>query len=609
MTNPEIRISKSIFIRYTPEWILLLYVILFLTIKDPHATSDRVIASDGKGYYGFITAFIIYHDLDYSFIEDYEKKYYNEDLSFKKEFRIEIDGEILNRAFPGLAFLFLPFFLIGHLLTLLSGYPADGYSIIYQYCMGFGTLFYLWVGLRFLQKLLQGFSFSKGLSAAIVVIIAFGTNIIYYSLKESTMGHVYSFALISAFLLFTQHLISGFNRKWLIFSSLTLSLILAVRPTNGLIILLIPFMAGSLNRFLELLKQIATIRKNLIIIICCLSVFPLATMLIWYLHSGHWIVYAYGDEGFNFVKPQFFRILFSFHKGWFIYTPLALVSMAGFVQLYRSNRFRFFWAISFLVIFVYVASSWWIWHYTSNYGQRVFIDIYPLVGILLGYSWLLLKKIKIPEAAIVTMSVLLIGLNGLQFYQHYNFIFPPTHIDFRQYKDSFVRLVPAPRAIFPQELIVEKISLFNDFEKDYGWLNYASVSDSMAFHGKFSSQTGRANEYSVGLYEPLRPHLKTGFGWVKVSAWIFSDKKYSDARLVIDFESDRKSICYKPFYLQEYNRRNKWTYLEFAAKIPEIDLATAMLRVYFFNGNRDELFLVDDLNVEILSLEGEFEFY
>ena len=79
--------------------------------------------------------------------------------------------------------------------------------------------------------------------------------------------------------------------------------------------------------------------------------------------------------------------------------------------------------------------------------------------------------------------------------------------------------------------------------------------------------------------------------------------------MVIDVESQSKSILYKPFYLRDVNRRNAWTYLEFAIKLPKLKTDEDMLRVYFFNTKTDEFFLVDNLKVEILSLKEEFEFY
>jgi hypothetical protein len=309
------------------------------------------------------------------------------------------------------------------------------------------------------------------------------------------------------------------------------------------------------------------------------------------------------------MNPHFFQILFNFNKGWLIYTPIALISLFGLIDLYRQSKFRFLWLVFFLITFTYVASSWWVWHYTSNFGQRVFIDIYALVAILLGYLFNMVSVSGILKKLVSGLLTLLLLLNCLQYYQHYKYIFPPGTIDAAIYRDSFFRLVPAPRVHFPDDLVVDRRVFYNDFEKDYGWLNYASVTDTFAFEGNYSSRPGFVNEYSIGLYEPLSELLSTDYGWVKVGFRMYSNQKYSKARLVIDFESEGNSIFYKPIFMKEFNRKNQWTFVEFAVEIPDLPTADDMLRVYFMLRPGGELFLIDNLKVEVVSMKEDFEFY
>ena len=53
----------------------------------------------------------------------------------------------------GLALLLLPFFLIAHLLSYFLSYPMDGYSLLYQYAISIAALFYLWLGCKYLMRL------------------------------------------------------------------------------------------------------------------------------------------------------------------------------------------------------------------------------------------------------------------------------------------------------------------------------------------------------------------------------------------------------------------------------------------------------------------------
>jgi hypothetical protein len=596
----------GILISRTPEIILAIYVILFFLVKNPADPHDRVIISDGKAYYGYLTATFIYQDLSYSFIEDYESKYYPDHPSIFKEFRYPFKGEIVNKGFPGLAFLLLPFFLIAHLLALITGLPADGYSLVYQYAMAAAALFYFWLGLRYTARLLRAFHTGPKTTAFILLLIAFATNIIYYTLKEGMMTHVYNFWLAAAFMLYLRLYFTSKQTRHILYAALIFGLIVSVRPTNGLFILLVPFVAGSYHRFVALLKEVLFCPKMLFRVLGAAMVFPFLTMLIWYLHSGYWLVWSYGEEGFNFLEPNFFKILFSFNRGWFIYTPLALLSLAGLVWLFRHRRFMFYWMTAFLVVFVYVASSWWVWTYTSNFGQRTFIDTYAVIALMLAFSRRLIGANILLRASAIAVSVLLITLNSLQFYQHYTYVFPPGELNFELYKDSFFRLTPKPRVYYPEGYIVSRNVFFNDFEDDYGWLNYGSVTDEEAFSGKFSSATGKSGNFSIGLYEDISTHLTTGYSRVRVSGMIKSDAAESGAVLVIEMEASGERAKYKPFFMDRFSRKNRWAFMEVAVEVPDIDSGVDNLRVYFHNDNPDERFYVDDLKIEVISLSIDY---
>jgi hypothetical protein len=364
----------------------------------------------------------------------------------------------------------------------------------------------------------------------------------------------------------------------------------------------VPFIAGSSAKFFGLTQKSFGNLKNLSSIVLAGAFFPFTMMLLWYLQSGKWVVYSYGDKGFDFTDPYFFQILFSFDKGWFIYTPIALLAMGGLIYLFNKNRFQFFWATLFLVIFIYVQSSWYCWTFTSNFGNRTFIDIYPLIAILLGFLLITIQKSNWVYTLMTTIFALLIALNSLQFYQHYKYVFPPGEITFNIYKDSFKRTVPAARVRIPEENIISKNTFENDFENEIGWLNYESVTDTMAFEGKYASQAGKVNDYSIGLLVDTKPLIKSENVVVKVSGQIYTNQQSSTAQLIVQLENQGNHFFYKPFYFHEYSRQNKWTYMEFACELPELQNPDDQLRVFFFNSNKDEFFLVDDLKVEVLSL-------
>ena len=69
----------------------------------------------------------------------------------------------------------------------------------------------------------------------------------------------------------------------------------------------------------------------------------LIPFLLWKIQTGNWVVYSYGEEGFNFATPHFSEFIFSYLKGWLTYTPIAfLILVFGFILLFKKTNTDFF---------------------------------------------------------------------------------------------------------------------------------------------------------------------------------------------------------------------------------------------------------------------------
>jgi hypothetical protein len=591
--------------RYAPEFILTCYILIFIFFKHPANSWERVINSDGKGYYAYLPAIFIYHDLDYKFIEYYEDKYYPPDKLVFKEFRIETKGGIVNKCFPGLAIIWLPFFLIAHLLSYFLGFETDGYSILYQYAIAFSALFFLWLGCRFLFNFLIRINATPKLAAFITLLIGLGTNLIFYTIIEGSMTHVYSFALVTLFLYSTFRLFNEENGKWFLLSVFLFSLIVLIRPFNGLMILLAPFLfylsVSPGGSFLKIVLNIKNLLSGLAIMIIMFSI----PLLLWYSHTGQWIVYSYGDEHFNFTDPHFFSILFSYNRGWFVYTPIAFLSMAGFAGLFKENRKSFFWLLGFLLIFTFISSCWWMWYYASKCGQRIFVDFLALVGILLLYLFRWIKEKNILRNGMTLLLFLLLGLNLVQFYQHSRWIFPSVDINRKIYWNAFFSLHPVARVNIPDEIIINRKTLFNDMEKNSGWMNEGTISSALAFSSNHSSLITRSQPYSIGFATKLDSLFTTKNKVIRITAMVLSHGRNSGASMVADFGTPEKSLNYMAFFLEPFVRPGKWTKVETAFYVPG-DLPDHInVKIYFFLPPGSVPLFIDDMTIDFLSLKDE----
>jgi hypothetical protein len=125
--------------------------------------------------------------------------------------------------------------------------------------------------------------------------------------------------------------------------------------------------------------------------------------------------YSYNDEGFFFNNPQIINGLFSYRKGWLIYTPLMAFAIAGLPVLFHKHK-QLAWPLAiYTSLNMFIIFSWWCWWYGGSYGQRPMIDSYGLMAIPMAYTfqWALSgHKWKI--AGFTVVIFLLIGLNQFQ---------------------------------------------------------------------------------------------------------------------------------------------------------------------------------------------------
>ncbi|MCX6268524.1 MAG: hypothetical protein NTW16_14405 [Bacteroidetes bacterium] len=592
--------------KYTAEIILVIYVLLFLGFKSPEKTWDRVINSDGKGYYAYLPAIFIYHDLQFGFVEQYESSYYPSNRSVFKEFRNKEGDRTVNKYFPGLAILWLPFFLFAHLIAWLRGSPMDGYSLTYQYSIALSALIFLYLGAKWLQKLLKAFGSGEKVAALIVVAATLGTNLIFYTIIEPSMTHVYSFALITAFLLVNYKLFHEYRSGWFAGSLFLFVLIILIRPTNVLIIFLVPFLAGSRENLIQTLRNLWQEKRTIILGAIPAVILLAIPVMLWYLQAGKWFVYSYGDEKLNFMHPQMFRILFSYNRGWFLYTPLAFIALFGFPGLFKRSRFQFFWLLIFLVLYIYTASCWWVFYYASKCGQRVFIDILPVMAVLLMFAVGLFSANRW-KRVVSGIIILLISLNIIQFYQHTQWIFPPYNINKPIYWNSFFSLTKQAKIFLPMEGILAERTFTNDMEKDQGqaWLNPGTRNDSEFHQGHWSSLSDQTIPYSVGFVTRPDSLFVTGNRIIRIEAFVLKPGKKTEATLVVDFETDGKSVSYNALTLDSYTREGRWTRIEAAFYVPLNLPLNGSVKIYFFNPSPDQKLFIDDLRIDFISLKDE----
>ena len=397
-----------------------------------------IIEADGKGYYAYLPAIFIYDDLNFGFFDEIEKeKYYHENLFY--DYRSWAHGKVINKYYCGTALVELPFFMIADIGAKVFDFEADGYSKIYPVLISISALFYLLIGLIFLNLTLEFFNINEWQKTLVLITTVFGTNLFYYTVGEPGMSHIFSFAFVSMFLYYSKLYFLSYKKKYILILAIVLGIIVLIRPLNVLIILILPFAAGSFSS----LKKGVTLafQRYLWLLYGFIVFFGIVSiqLIIYKISTGYFFVDSYGEEGFNFLSPHIFDILFSYKKGLFLYTPIFLVSLTGGYFLWKTSKFEFYSIFGFLLIITYVFSSWWMWYYGGSFSSRVYVEYIPIFMILLSIS---LKgiKIKLVKSALVSIIILLTVVCQIQTFQYrYGFIHW-SEMNKEKYWEVFMRI-------------------------------------------------------------------------------------------------------------------------------------------------------------------------
>jgi len=397
-----------------------------------------IVESDGKGYYAYLPAIFIYDDLNFGFFDEIEKeKYYDENLYY--DYRSGAHGKVINKYYCGTALAELPFFLVAHLSAILSDSDADGYSKPYHVLISIAALFYLFLGLLYLRFILKEYGISEWNNSITLFAAVFGTNLFYYTVGEAGMSHIYSFAFISMFFYYTKKYFSSLHLRYIPVVAVLLGVIILIRPINSLVLFLAPFAAGNYNSLKVGMQTMLQNKFQLILSIVGTLVIISIQLVIYKISTEHFFVDSYSHEGFDFMSPHIFDILFSYKKGLFLYTPIFLVSLTGGYFLWKSSKFEFYSLFGFLILITYIFSSWWMWYYGGSFSSRVYVEYIPMFMILLSIS---LERIKLKAIKRIYLSlvVLLVIVCQIQTFQYRYFHIHWSEMNKEKYWDVFMRI-------------------------------------------------------------------------------------------------------------------------------------------------------------------------
>lgn len=380
---PVSRTAKSRFSRWAliACYLIFGYSAFFYYPRWEHRQSENTFGWDVAGYYLYLPATFIYHDLKGLSFRDSVFMPYHFTPDFQQATLHPESGNFVLKYSSGQAVMMLPGFLTGHLYASLSNqYPADGFSFPYQLSVSLWMLLYSFLGLFYLRKVLLLF-FKDGTVAALLLIFCLGTNYLNYGSVDQMQTHNSLFLLYALLMwqCFRFYQNPGWGRAAFIGALCGLSTL--IRPTDVISVLL-PLFWGMPATREGLQERLSFFKRRVRLLLpaaICFVLFVSVQLFYWKSMSGHWVVYSYGDEGFSFLKPHFYNYALGYNTGWLRYTPMMLLAFAGFIPLWLNHRKNAFVITLFSLLAFYIVSSWDTYDYGGS-GGRAMIQYYPALA-------------------------------------------------------------------------------------------------------------------------------------------------------------------------------------------------------------------------------------
>lgn len=396
------------------SWVIALF--LTLTVFNQSKWNDRsLLKHDMSVYYSYLPAAFIYQDLTFEFAGKLPPDDKRELWSLRAP-----NGGNVQKMTMGMAMMYAPFFGLAHGTALLLDYTPDGYSWIYHFFMAISAVMYA-IAALFIQRKLLLIYFDEKVVSLTLLALALGTNYYYYATSEGPMSHVHNFFLISLFVWQTVLWIQSFKWYNAMLMALSFGLVVLIRPVNAIIVV-VPLLYGVRNiaEFVLRFKDIFSKYGQLLCMILIIGMILFPQLLYWKMNTGDWVYYSYNEEGFFFNDPRILEGLFSFRKGWLVYSPVMVLSIVGMFMLFNrhyAHKFKLVLPI-FFGLNVYIVFSWWCWWYGGSFGARPMIDGMAIMSIPLAAFLAAMSKWKITQVFTVLFILGCIGLNQFQSLQY-----------------------------------------------------------------------------------------------------------------------------------------------------------------------------------------------
>ena len=362
------------------------------------AVTPRLYSSDEVQYFAYLRSLWFDHDL--SFDNEYRHFYDNgvaRNAGFHETFleRATDTGRRINFGTLGCAILWAPFYAAGDAIARASGAPVDGYSKPYIAAVAYGSACYGFIAVLLGVASARRLGFDARLAALLVWV---GTPLLFYMYVAPPFSHACSAFAVGLFVAVWLRVRREWSASGLLVLGACAALMAMVREQDAF------FAAGpALDYAIDLFRGRARLLPAAAGLGAGLAAY--APQLLAYVRiNGHIGPHASVAHKMSWSAPHALQVLFSPQHGLFLWTPIALLAIAGLIALACDPRHRRI-ALCLLLMTalqVYVGGSVESWTVAGGFGQRRFValTVILIIGLAAGWARLQTAPTGVRRAAI-----------------------------------------------------------------------------------------------------------------------------------------------------------------------------------------------------------------
>ena len=359
------------------------------------AVTPRLYSSDEIQYFAYLRSLWFDHDLsfenEYQYFYDHEVARSDGFHETFLELRTET-GRRINFGTIGCAILWSPFYGAGHLAAIASGAPRDGFAKPYIAAVAYGSAVYgfLAIVLAILCARRLGLN---GFAAALAVWL--GTPLLFYMYVAPPFSHACSAFTVA---LFTLTWLRA-RETWSPGAMAALGAagaLMAMTREQDVFFAVAPVVDWALARGGQRTGASAedqAVRRRAAGVVAAAASFLVvyAPQLASYkIINGHFGPHASVANKMKWYAPHALQVLFSPEHGFLVWTPLALLALAGLLaaavvprRTTAASTFRTVAPLLLLMVVlqVYIGGSVDSWTIAGGFAQRRFVALTTVMVI------------------------------------------------------------------------------------------------------------------------------------------------------------------------------------------------------------------------------------